>query len=163
MAAGKFHCIILKGGDRQPYFPRPLLSEFDFCMPLARPSVTEPDVDPTTTAPYLEESLVRSDVTLALQEDLVAATSASSAQRTALARRELERDKLLLQLLGMECREGEERGMKALEMVGLMRDRSGKMLDLAGKIAARYGRTVLEEKIRELAEKRLLGEDEGEE
>ncbi|KAK4142941.1 Minichromosome loss protein 1 [Dichotomopilus funicola] len=34
VADDKFHCIILKGGDQYPYFPRPLLSEFDFSIPL---------------------------------------------------------------------------------------------------------------------------------
>ena len=44
--------------------------------------------------------------------------------------------------------------MKALEIVSLMRDANGKMLELAGKVASRYGRDVLGEKIRELAEKK---------
>jgi chromosome transmission fidelity protein 4 len=60
-------------------------------------------------------------------------------------------------LLAAECREGEERGMKALEMVSLMRDRSGKMLEAAVKIAARFERDVLGEKISALAERRLVG------
>ncbi|KAL9103154.1 MAG: hypothetical protein Q9187_009039 [Circinaria calcarea] len=47
--------------------------------------------------------------------------------------------------------------MKALEIVSLMRDRSGKLIEAAGKVASRYGRTVLEEKIMELAERRLMG------
>jgi chromosome transmission fidelity protein 4 len=71
----------------------------------------------------------------------------------------LEIDKVLLQLLNVECREGEERGMKALEIVSLMKDRNGKMIEAAGKVAGRYGRTVLEDKIRELEEKRLMGMD----
>lgn len=57
--------------------------------------------------------------------------------------------------------------MKALEIVGLMRDRSGRMMEAAGKVAGRWGRGVLEEKIRELGERRLTlmngGEEEGEE
>ena len=74
---------------------------------------------------------------------------------------------MLLQLLNVECREGEERGMKALELVKLMRDRSGRMIEAAGKVASRYERGVLEEKIAEVAERRLMGlegeeeEDEG--
>ena len=68
-------------------------------------------------------------------------------------------DKILLQLLAVECREGEERGMKALEIVGLLRDRGGKMIEAASKIAARYGRMVLEEKIRDMGERRLMGLD----
>ena len=98
---------------------------------------------------------------LSLLEDLLAATNATHSQRAELNRRETEVDKALLQLLNVECRAGEDRGMKALEIVGLMRDRGGKMIELAGKIADRFGRTVLREKIDELAEKRLMGiEDE---
>jgi len=47
--------------------------------------------------------------------------------------------------------------MRALEIVQLMRDRTGKMLEAAGKVAARFGRDVLGEKIREVAERRLVG------
>ncbi|KAL8638713.1 MAG: hypothetical protein Q9226_008967 [Calogaya cf. arnoldii] len=81
-----------------------------------------------------------------LVEDLVQATNASHTQKS--------------ELLNVECREGEERGMKALEVVSLMRDASGKLLEAAGKVAGRYGRTVLQEKINELAETRLMGMDE---
>lgn len=52
--------------------------------------------------------------------------------------------------------------MKALEIVSLMKDRNGKMVEAAGKIAGRYGRTVLQEKISELMEKKLMGIDEEE-
>jgi chromosome transmission fidelity protein 4 len=70
---------------------------------------------------------------------------------------ELEIDKTLLQMMAVECREGEERGMRALEIVSLMKDRTGKMIEAAGKVAERYGRTVLGEKIREVGEEKLLG------
>lgn len=52
--------------------------------------------------------------------------------------------------------------MKALEIVGLMRDRSRKMVEAAGKVAGRYGRGVLQEKIAEVAERRLMGVEEEE-
>lgn len=93
----------------------------------------------------------------AQQQDLIDATKSSHSQRTALARMEVEIDKTLLRMLAAECREGEERGMRALEMVSLMRDRSGRMVEAAGKVAERYGRTVLGEKIREVGEALLLG------
>ena len=70
---------------------------------------------------------------------------------------EREVDKVLLQLLAAECREGEERGMKALEIASLMRDRTGKMLEAAGKIAGRFQRDILGDKINQLAERRLIG------
>lgn len=94
----------------------------------------------------------------ALMSDLVEATNSTNTQRSELARKEVEVDKTLLQLLAVECREGEERGMKALELVELMRDRTGRMMEAAVKVAERYGRTVLGEKIREVGEKRLLGD-----
>ena len=159
VAQDKFHCIILKGGDQYPYFPRPLLTEFDFKVPCS--ATAAEDEAATNEGPKLEETFVRNSLMLSLLEDLVSATNATQAQRADLGRRQIEVNKSLLQLLNVECREGEERGMKALEIVGLLKDRSGKMIEAAGKIAGRYGRTVLEEKIGELAEKRLMGlEDE---
>jgi chromosome transmission fidelity protein 4 len=163
VAQGKFHCIILKGGEKYPYFPRPLLSEFDFKIPLSQEPAPLPegaDEPSETEAAKLEESFVRNSVTISLLEDLLAATTATHSQRSDLIRKELEVDKVLLQLLAIECREGEERGAKALEIVSLMKDRSGKMVEAAGKVANRYGRSLLEEKIRELGEKRLIGMDE---
>ena len=162
VAQEKFHCIILKGGDQHPYFPKPLLSEFDFKIPCSKPTVPEDSENSAALeGPKLEESFLRSSLMLSLLEDLVTSTNATHSQRAELSRREVEVNKSLLQLLNVECREGEDRGMKALEIVGLMKDSSGKMVEAAGKVASRYGRTVLQEKIAELAEKRLLGtEDE---
>ncbi|KAL9048995.1 MAG: hypothetical protein Q9206_005745 [Seirophora lacunosa] len=160
VAQDKFHCIILKGGEQYPYFPKPLLSEFDFKIPCTTAVVDESSNASAGEGPRLEESFVRASLMLSLLDDLVSATNASHGQRTELSRREIEVDKVLLQLLNVECREGEERGMKALEIVGLMKDRSGKMLEAAGKVAGRYGRLVLQEKINELAERRLMGMDE---
>ena len=163
VANEKFHCIILKGGDQYPYFPKPLLSEFDFKVPLssnALPSDSngaEDSTATTTEGPRLEETFVRTSLLLSLLEDLSSVTKATPTQRSELSRRKVEVDKALLQLLNVECREGEERGMKALEIVELMRDPSGKMVEAAGKVAGRYGRMVLQEKILEVAERKLLG------
>ncbi|KAF2146129.1 uncharacterized protein K452DRAFT_315383 [Aplosporella prunicola CBS 121167] len=163
VANDRFHCIILKGGDKYPYFPRPLLSDFEFQIPVhGTPAkgqgMDEDDEDAGfSEGQKLEESFVRHSLQLSLLEDMVNATRATHSQKTELARKELELDKALLQLLAIECREGEEKGMKALEIVGLMRDRGGKMMDAAQKIASRFGRDVLGEKIQELAERRLVG------
>ncbi|TKA61016.1 hypothetical protein B0A49_09649 [Cryomyces minteri] len=135
VAQDKFHCIILKAPAKE----------------------TDDEEAAGSEMQKLEESFVRHSVMLGLMEDLVGATNATHTQRTELSRRELEIDKTLLQLLAVECREGEDRGMKALEVVGLMRDRSGRMLEAAGKVAARFGRDILGEKITQLAERRLVG------
>ncbi|RFU33609.1 hypothetical protein B7463_g2756, partial [Scytalidium lignicola] len=168
VADNKFHCIILKGGDQYPYFPRPLLSEFDFQVPLSskpKPDSNDADADMDESEKSevdemkkLEGDFILKGILATQKADLVESTTASHAQRTALARMEVDIDKTLLQMLAIECREGEERGMKALELVTLMRDRSGRMIEAAGKVAERYGRSVLAEKIREVGERRLLGE-----
>ncbi|EER37278.1 chromosome segregation protein [Histoplasma capsulatum H143] len=168
VAQDAFHCIILKGGDRYPYFPRPLLSEFEFKIPIsAKPTKPvdgdgeDKDMDDSAgrdSVNKLEEAFIRSSLLFSLLDDRVTASEATSGSgEVELRRKEIDIDKIVLQLLAIECREGEERGMKALELVSMMRDRSGKMLDAASKVALRYGRTVLDEKIRELAERRLMG------
>ena len=164
VAQGKFHCIILKGGDKYPYFPRPLLSEFDFWIPISdKPNKgsSEEDEDGSAAArnegPRFEEMFVRTNLLLSLFQDLLSSTNATPAQRSELARQELEVDKTLLQMLAVECREGEDRGMKALELVRMMRDRNGKMVEAAMKVAQRYERGVLEDKIRDMAEQRIMG------
>lgn len=157
VASNKFHCIILKGGEQYPYFPRPLLSEFDFEIPLSAPLKEDEEEE---EGRKLEGAYVLQSVLTSQQQDLCEFTKSSHSQRTALARMEVEIDKTLLQMMAVECREGEERGMRALEMVTLLRDRSGRMIEAAGKVAERYGRGVLGEKIREVAEERLLSMDE---
>lgn len=161
VADGKFHCIILKGGEKYPYFPRPLLSEFDFQIPITSAPAAENEDDMEVTdqdsTKKLEQQYLLKGLEASLLSDLVENTKASHSQRTELGRKEVEVDKVLLQLIAAECMEGEERGMKALELVGLL---SGeKMVEAAIKIASRYGRSVLEQKIRELAEERLMSMD----
>jgi chromosome transmission fidelity protein 4 len=168
VAQNKFHCIILKGGESHPYFPRPLLSEFDFKIPVsAAPPKADDEQDGESAerndGSKFEEAYVRENLFLSLFQDLISTTNATRNQRAELARKEIEVDKLLLQMLAVQCREGEDRGMKALELVEMMNDRSGKMLEAAVKVAQRYDRSALEDKIRELGERRLMGMDEDDE
>ena len=88
----------------------------------------------------------------ALASDTVSSTSSTASQRASLSRTALEIDKTLLQMLAAECVAGEERGMRALEIVELLRDEddSGKVLDAAGKVARRFGRQALGERIEEI-------------
>ncbi|KAI1639384.1 WD40-repeat-containing domain protein [Biscogniauxia mediterranea] len=172
VADNKFHCIILKGGDKYPYFPRPLLSEFEFSIPLSseppKQKKRNPDAmddgtpeleDDESETRKLEQQYLLKGIAAAQLQDLADSTSGSHAQRSALARLELDIDKTLLQFLAIECREGEDRGMRALELVELMRDRTGRMIEAAGKVAERYGRSILGDKIREIGERRANAMD----
>jgi chromosome transmission fidelity protein 4 len=164
VAGAKFHCIILKGGDRYPYFPRPLLSEFEFEVPLrsvGRPTAEDEDTDAQAAASgsgddereRLESLYVQRNLDAALAADTAAAAAEDGAAGEAVAaeatRSDVEVDKALLQLLAVECREGEERGMRALELVRQLRG-GDRMAAAAVKIAERYGRIMLGEKINEL-------------
>jgi chromosome transmission fidelity protein 4 len=163
--SGRFHCIILKGEEKYPYFPRPLLSDFEFKMPLSSVSPSnssDPDAMDTsdstsaTSIATFEHTFVLNAVLASLVQDAIESTRASAAQYTELQRREGECDKALLLLLGEECRVGEERGMKALEICTLMPNRNGRMFELARKVALRFGREMLAEKINDLEERRLM-------
>lgn len=156
VADNKFHCIILKGTE-YPHFPRPLLADFEFQIP-----VSAAPVDPSKTlkeksVEELEEAFVRESLKSSLLEDLVGSTKATSSQRQLLSRQETAVDAVLMYLLNVECQLGEERGMKCLEIVSLLRDRNGTMLEKAQAIAERKNMDVLAEKIRKLAERRMIG------
>lgn len=166
VSENKFHCIILKGGDKYPYFPRPLLSEFDFQIPISSQSKLD-NGDDNDDEPFgedemkkLEGEFVLKSILATLKSDLVKSTASTQAERTELSMMDVEIDKTLLRMMMAECIEGEERGMRALEMVQLMKDRTGRMIEAAGKIADKYDRVILGEKIRELGEERLLEMDE---
>jgi len=148
VAHDKFHCIVLRPGEKYPYFPRPLLSEFDFKIPLSSSTSTS-----NQSAPH-EETLVRETLLLSLLEDLVGRRPATSEEGHAKLTREHAIDRAILQMLAVECRD--DRGEKALELCGLFRDR-GKGLELAGRIAVKYGRGVLAGKIAALREEGEMG------
>lgn len=172
VAQEKFHCIILKGGDKYPYFPRPLLTEFDFQIPISsvsgekKKNPVDDEMDQegdeneasASEGPKLEELYIRHSILHSLVSDLVESTNSTHAQRAEPSIRDIEIDKTLLQLMNIECREGEERGAKALEIAGLLRDSvgGGKMLEAARRIAARYDQHQLVGKIEDLANRRLL-------
>ncbi|KAL1654998.1 DNA polymerase alpha accessory factor Mcl1 [Didymella pomorum] len=169
----KFHCMIIKGRERYPSAPVPHLSEFGFEIPLSSAidkkallgSDAEEDSDDEqggrkkgeSKQQEHEQAFILSSTLHAQLSSTLSHTRPSADQKRDLTNLEVAIDRALLQLLGLECLAGEDHGMKALEIVSLMRDANGKMLDLAGKVASRYGRDVLGEKIRELAEKRAAG------
>ncbi|KAI5787149.1 WD40-repeat-containing domain protein [Geopyxis carbonaria] len=164
VAQDRFHCIILKGGDTQPYFPRPLLSEFDFKLPLSN-APTSPPATPTAatnpaaaTPDALEELYLRESLLLGLQADSAAHRVVTAEEGAQMAARETAIDRALVQLLMGACKD-EKAGAKALEICGLFRMK--RSLELAVKVALRYGQGVLAERIVQLRdEMEVDGEEE---
>jgi chromosome transmission fidelity protein 4 len=176
----KFHCMIIKGREQYPSAPVPHLSEFGFEIPLSsaidksaakkgkgrRGSFSDeededeqPQSNEDKTRDH-EQAFILSSTLHSQLSSTLSHTRPTHTQKHALSTLEIAIDRALLQLLGLECLAGEDHGMKALEIVSLMRDANGKMLDLAGKVASRYGRELLGEKIRELAERKALAREE---
>ncbi len=157
VAEGKFHCIILKGADEQPYFPKPLLTEFDFQIPTSGRSVEADEDDPSPVSALaaqkkLEETFVRTRVLASMLSDLLEATKGTLTQQRKLGDLEREGDKVLIQMMDAECQTGEERGMKALELVNLFVHKE-QFLPLAKKVAGRREMHVLEDKIEDVYKK----------
>ncbi|KAF2826118.1 WD40 repeat-like protein [Ophiobolus disseminans] len=166
----KFQCMIIKGKERYPSAPVPHLSEFSFEIPISSTKQPKPSSDDESTDPQPEnkstsheQSYILSSTLHTLLSQTLTHTRPSPSQRQSLTSLEVAIDRSLLQLLGLECLAGEDHGMKALEIVSLMRDANGKMIEIAGKVASRYGRDVLGEKIRELGERRASEREGGEE
>ena len=170
----EFYCAVLKGKDQYPYFPKPSMMQYQFRVPLPLPPKKErnkrgqdQDEEKETddqARPRLEEELVRQSVGIAMLTDALAtsprSSSASSARYAEIARKELDFNRILLQLLAVECREDEKTGMKALELVKLVKGGDPKVLNGARKVAERYGRMLLLEKIDSWAESRALDVEE---
>lgn len=176
-----FHCMIIKGSEKYPTNPPPMLSEFPLEIPLSSSTDKsrreksrdvdamfddEEDVEAAKKTEdkqqQHEQDFILSSVLYTQLSEALSHTRPTAHQKQDLVNLDVQIDRSLLQLLALECLAGEERGMKALELVKQMRDSNGKMLDLAGKVAERYNRDILREKIQELAEQRLMS-NEGEE
>ncbi|OLL24004.1 Minichromosome loss protein 1 [Neolecta irregularis DAH-3] len=138
VAQEKFHCIILKGGDKYPYFPRPLFSEFDLCVPTSERS------DNPSSAIALEEGFVRNYTLYSLGEDALQ-SRARSIELTDMdvVKKEVAIDKILLQLINLATRE--DRAARALDLTTLLRKE--RSVDLAIKIAERNDKTLLAERM----------------
>ncbi|KAK3070402.1 hypothetical protein LTS18_015111, partial [Coniosporium uncinatum] len=145
-----------------PSFPRPLLSDFDFEIPLSD-SLAEDD-DATESAAQseverLEEQLVRNDIQLGLFDDYAEVTRLTASERLESRTMQTARDNALLKLFVYECKLGDDRSMKAFDMLKLFKDESDSMLGKAAKAARYYGRTLLAERIDEVIESRIMGAD----
>lgn len=130
----KFHCIILKGAERHPYFPRPITSEFEFLVP-----VTEPDHTANSQA-SLEMQLVQTTVLSSLAEDVEDADEVSQLERNM--------DRSILQLLNLACKN--EQDARALDLCEMLQTTNS--FDAAVKIAGHHNRINLAERISRISE-----------
>ncbi|BFZ58568.1 DNA polymerase alpha accessory factor Mcl1 [Savitreella phatthalungensis] len=151
----RFVCVILKGAERHPSFPRPITSDFDLHIPIL--PLTSPDdkpfehgtgkpVEVPNTEPALSVALVTSEMygsLLSAEEDDVVEDRVSELRVAA--------DTLLLKLLNMACRKADD--ARALALATALANAHANdlspstILDAALKVAAHHNRVHLAERI----------------
>ncbi|PIL34239.1 hypothetical protein GSI_03950 [Ganoderma sinense ZZ0214-1] len=132
-----FMCLILKGRQEHPSFPRPLIQELPIRLPFRR---TDPKEGP------LEEQFARETLLLDILRDSLGDDLSTSD----LATRELALDKTLIQLIQHACKS--DRLARALDLVRLLHHTPS--YDAAAKIAGFYHLIGLQEKIELLKDDR---------
>ncbi|KAL7344441.1 hypothetical protein BJY59DRAFT_718629 [Rhodotorula toruloides] len=133
------HVIILKGGEKEPHFPTPLLQEFDLQFPLLNLDVPQGQL----AEKYLRESLF-------VQHRKDGAPADDYSLKTELARQEVQTDKHLLQIIQTFCKA--DKLEAALDAVLLLSQPAS--LIAAAKIAAFFDLPSLKERIELLQQMR---------
>ncbi|KAF8308558.1 hypothetical protein DL93DRAFT_2063848 [Clavulina sp. PMI_390] len=134
----EFSCIILKGREEHPGFPRPLIQDLEIKMPgynLDNPKGQS------------EERLIREQILITLQRD---ALSASASIPDSITKAETELDKVLITLIQTCCKA--DKLDRALDYTSRLHHLAS--FDLAGKVAEFYHLPGLKERMRKLKEAR---------
>ncbi|KAL9109577.1 MAG: hypothetical protein Q9227_005757 [Pyrenula ochraceoflavens] len=173
----KFRCMIVKGQQEFPTLDNQNMStEFEFWTPvgpqplppaplseddLAKKKGEQPQDTNEMKRLRLEEGFVRAGVGIALLADAIEASASRSEdpeELQKLKQEQWEADKKVLHLLQDACLEGEEQGMKAVELVKLLRNPFRNSLKGAMQVVQRYAQDdLLQEKVAEVVEE--LGEE----
>ncbi|KZT00847.1 WD40 repeat-like protein [Laetiporus sulphureus 93-53] len=137
VAADNLMCLILKGRQEHPGFPRPLIQELPLRLPFHH-------LDPKE-AP-LEEHFARESMMLDILRDGLG----DELTTDDIFRRELALDKELVQLIQLACKN--DRLTRAVDLTRLLHHTSS--FDMAIKVAAFYHLVGLQEKMGALKEER---------
>ncbi|TCD67448.1 hypothetical protein EIP91_012365 [Steccherinum ochraceum] len=135
-----FMCLILKGMQDYPGFPRPLIQELPLQLPFKRME---------TKDGQLEEHLARETMLL----DIIRDGLGSELTTDDIARRELTLDKEIIQLIQSACKA--DKLARAIDLVKLLHHTTS--FDMAIKVARFYHLAGLEEKVELLKEEREEG------
>ncbi|KAI0371170.1 hypothetical protein BV20DRAFT_965857 [Pilatotrama ljubarskyi] len=137
VAGDAFMCLILKGRQEHPGFPRPLIQELPIRLPFKR---TDPKEAP------LEEHFARETMLLDILRDGLG----DELTTDAIAARELALDKALIQLIQHACKT--DRLARALDLARLLHLTPS--FDMAIKVAGFYHLIGLQEKLEALKAER---------
>ncbi|OBZ68085.1 Minichromosome loss protein 1 [Grifola frondosa] len=137
LAGDVFMCLILKGRQENPGFPKPLIQELPIRIPFKR---TDPKEAP------LEEHFARESVLL----DILRDSLGDELTTDEISRRELALDKELIQLVQNACKN--DKLARALDLTRLLHHNAS--FDMAIKVAGFYHLIGLQEKMEALRDDR---------
>ncbi|WVQ83266.1 hypothetical protein IAT38_005405 [Cryptococcus sp. DSM 104549] len=129
VTATHFACVLLRGSEKEPWFPRPLIQEVEVHLPL---------LNMDNQQGKLEESLVRGNITISNLID-----SPDPDASLTLKTHEVALDKEMLTLIQAACKA--DNLQRALDLARLMHNPG--TIDAAAKIAAFYHLPGLQERI----------------
>lgn len=144
VVGNSLQCLILKGREQHPFFPRPLISTLDVRMPV---------LGLDTQQGQLEEGVLRDSLVLSHargQAENVGDEEHSNLEE-AIKKHELTIDKGLLQLINTACKA--DRLQRALDAAGMLNQFSS--VDAAMKIAAFFHLPSLQDRIYLLKEEKM--------
>lgn len=143
----KFVCVILKGGEKYPYFPTPITQDLLLSVPV---------VDNSTPSGLLEASLIQTSLLANHARDSLPSSSSISTSDAVYETKALvtsydrEVDKTLLKLIQLACKA--DKPGQALDLARMLN--SVTALEGARKIADLYHHGGLREKIENLKDAR---------
>ncbi|CAE6402739.1 unnamed protein product [Rhizoctonia solani] len=143
LSSSQFHCIILKGRETEPGFPRPLVQDLEVRTPL---------LNVEQESGEHEEQLFREMLHLIMLQDSQLHEEEESEE---VMRGKLSVDKLLLTLIQGVCKSGQH--ARAIDLASMLRSPSS--LEKASQIAGFYHLRGLQERFNAMREARE--EDDG--
>ncbi|KAG0029871.1 hypothetical protein BGZ82_007694 [Podila clonocystis] len=139
-------CVKCKRNEAEPSFPKPFLTD----LPLRMPTLYQ-----NTPAGQHEEAWLRQKILSGLNKDEKIAMSVESSDNI-VARKELEMDKLAIQMIDLACQD--ERTQKALDLTAMLCNL--RSIDAAIKIAHHYNLHSLMERMNKVREIKRIAEEE---
>ena len=151
VSGSHFTCIILKGSEKEPWFPRPLVQELEMQMPLLNMDNQQGKLEERCVRQWKSQgnadgSVIRGELQINILTDRIALTDDSGEAEHDLRTREVALDKELLQLVQGACKA--DNLQRALDITRMMHNPA--TVEAAGKVAAFYHLPGLQERIRDV-------------
>ncbi|KAI7847664.1 WD40-repeat-containing domain protein [Circinella umbellata] len=147
MLRDRLMCLIIRGTNEAPYFPRPPVDDIELHMPV---------IDLVTEAGQLEEAHMRMRLISNHDRTEAIATNQQDEYYDVLKEADAEMDKTLLRLIQIACRTDKEQ--RILDLAAALH--SSRSVDAAVKVATHFKLSNVAEKLVQIKEEKFMMHDE---